>query len=407
MRGRHRRLTVHVGDVRLRNIAVVTVGRSDYGIYLPVLRAIERHSALGLHILASGAHLSPDFGHTVDRIVADGFKVDERLTTLLSADTPEAIATSTGLGVIAFAQSFARRRPDILLVLGDRYDMYAAALAALPFGIPIAHIHGGEVTEGAIDEGLRHSMTKLSHIHFVATDEYARRVIQLGEEPWRVVVSGAPALDDLESMQYLAAGELEKRFRIALDPLPLLVTFHPVTLQFEHVEWQMRELLAALEASGQPLLFTMPNADTSGRVVMRMIEEYVAAHRNAQVVANFGRQAYFSMMRLVPAMVGNSSSGIVEAASFGLPVVNIGDRQRGRMRAANVIDVSTDRAAIVEAIGRAQSPQFRERCRNTKNPYRANRAASEIIVEKLATVPLDERLRIKSFHDLPAESLVR
>jgi UDP-hydrolysing UDP-N-acetyl-D-glucosamine 2-epimerase len=396
-----------VGDVRLRNIAVVTVGRSDYGIYIPVLRAIERRSDLSLRILASGAHLSPEFGHTVDVIVADGFKVDEKLTTLLSADTPQAIAASTGLAVIAFAQSFAQNRPDILVVLGDRFEMYAAALAALPFAIPVAHIHGGEVTEGAIDEALRHSMTKLSHLHFVATDEYARRVVQLGEEPWRVTVSGAPALDDLDSMEYLSTTELEKRFGIVLDPLPLLVTFHPATLQFENVEAQMRELLAGLEASGEPVLFTMPNADTNGRVVMRMIDEYVQARSNAQVVVNFGRQAYFSMMRRVRAMVGNSSSGIVEASSFGLPVVNVGDRQRGRMRASNVIDVPNDRARIAEAIERALSPAFHERCKNGRNPYRANRPAGEVIAERLATVALDDRLRIKTFQDLPAESLAR
>jgi UDP-N-acetylglucosamine 2-epimerase (non-hydrolysing)/GDP/UDP-N,N'-diacetylbacillosamine 2-epimerase (hydrolysing) len=396
-----------LGDVFLRQIGVVTVGRSDYGIYTSVLRRIASHRDLQLRILATGAHLSPEFGHTVDLIAADGFDVDERITMLLSADTPEAIAASMGLGVIGFSQSFARRRPDILLVLGDRFEMYAAALAALPFAIPIAHIHGGEATEGAIDDALRHSMTKLSHLHFVATEAYSRRVMQLGEEAWRITVSGAPALDELETMKYLSREQLETQFGITLDPPPLLVTFHPVTLEFDEVEQQTREVLDALEAVGRPVVFTLPNADTNGRTVIRMINQYAEAHANARVVPNFGQHAYFSMMRLVPAMVGNSSSGLIEAASFGLPVVNVGNRQRGRVRGSNVIDVTNDRRKIRAAIQRACSPSFREVAKRSKNPYRPRRSASEIIVDKLATIPLDARLIVKTFHDIPMDIVAR
>ena len=394
-----------MGDVLLRTLTVVTASRSDYGIYTPVLRRIATHPDLRLRILATGSHLSEEFGHTIEMIASDRFEVNERITMLLSSDAPEAIAASTGLGVIGFAQSFAHNRPDILVVLGDRFDMYAAALAALPFGIPVAHIHGGEVTEGAIDDALRHSMTKLSHLHFVATEEYSRRVLQLGEEPWRITISGAPALDDLQSMKYLSREELEAQFGITLAPFPLLVTFHPTTREFDQVEQHTGELLAALQLIDFPVVFTLPNADTNGRTIIRMLREYVQAHTNATVVSNFGQQGYFSMMRLVPAMVGNSSSGLIEAASFGLPVVNIGNRQRGRVRGANVIDTTNDRAAIRAAIMRALSPEFREAAKRAENPYRRQRPAADMIVERLANVALDARLLMKRFHDQPVEAL--
>ena len=373
---------------------------------MPVLRRIAAHPDLELRILVSGAHLSPEFGHTVDRIIEDGFNVDERITALLSADTPDAIAISTALGVIGFAQSFRRRKPDILMVLGDRFEMYAAALAALPFAIPVAHVHGGETTEGAIDEALRHSMTKLSHLHFVATDAYARRVVQLGEEPWRVSICGAPALENLRTIEYLSASALAEQFGVQVHPPPLLVTFHPVTLEFDQVENQMTELLAALESVGRSVVFTSPNADTNGRVVIRRIEEYVRAHGNAHFVPNFTPPAYFSMMRLAAAMVGNSSSGLIEAASFGLPVVNVGNRQRGRVRAANVIDVPNDRHSIRAGIERALSTEFREAAKRVVNPYQSARSSAEIIVKTLASVPLDARLITKKFHDLPVAAHV-
>ena len=384
----------------MRTIGVVTVARSDYGIYLPILRKIQGDPELKLHLIVGGMHLAPEFGHTVEEIEADGFAIGERVEMLLSSDSPAGIAKSIGLGVIGFAQVYAAFRPDILVVLGDRFEMYAAAVAALPFKIPIAHIHGGEVTQGALDDALRHSMTKLSHLHFVATEGYARRVIQLGEEPWRVVVSGAPGLDNLNTFPLLPAHEIEEKFGLRLDVPPLLVTFHPVTLEYEQTEYQMEELLAALDMIDMPIVFTMPNADTRNSVIRRMIADFVEAHDAAQSVENFGRQGYFSMMALAAALVGNSSSGIIEASSFKLPVVNIGTRQAGRVRAANVIDVEYARTEIVSAIRRAISPEFRVGLRGLVNPYFAGADAAQIIVDGIKQTALDKKLGMKTFHDM-------
>lgn len=382
----------------MRTIGVVTVARSDYGIYLPVLQKIQEDPDLELHLIVSGMHLSTEFGLTVKAIEADGFQIGDRVEMLLSSDAPEGIAKSMGLGTIGFGQAYARLRPDILVVLGDRFEMHAAAVAALPFKIPVAHIHGGEITEGAIDNALRHSMTKLSHLHFVAAGEYARRLIQMGEEPWRVIVSGAPALDSIRSIGLLLREELADRIGICLEKAPLLVTYHPVTLEYEHTEWQVKQLLEALKGLDLPVVFTMPNADTNGRVITRMMEAFVGENPAAKIVANLGPQAYFSMMAIAAAMVGNSSSGIIEAPSFKLPVVNIGARQRGRLKAKNVIDVEYERAAIVNGITRAISPEFRSTLDDLVNPYGEGRA-SEVIVQHLKRIVLDNRLLMKNFFD--------
>jgi UDP-N-acetylglucosamine 2-epimerase (non-hydrolysing)/GDP/UDP-N,N'-diacetylbacillosamine 2-epimerase (hydrolysing) len=390
----------------VRTIGVVTVARSDYGIYLPLLRQIQADPDLKLYLIVAGMHLSPEFGLTAKAIEADGFEINERVEMLLSSDTPEGIVKAMGLGNIGFAQTLARFRPDIIVVLGDRFEMHAAALAALPFKIPVAHIHGGEITQGAIDDALRHSITKLSHLHFVSTQEYAQRVIQMGEEPWRVTISGALSLDNLHTVRLLTCKELSARFGLHVNEIPfLLVTFHPVTLEYEQTERQMAELLTALAAYDLPLVFTMPNADTSGRIITRMIEEFVATHSSAQAVDNLGTQGYFSMMALAAAMVGNSSSGILEAASFELPVVNIGNRQRGRVRGDNVIDVGYKHDSILEGLHRALDSQFRTKLRGIRNPYDFG-GASNKIVEVLKRVQLDDRLVVKHFHDLEAVSSV-
>jgi UDP-hydrolysing UDP-N-acetyl-D-glucosamine 2-epimerase len=383
----------------MRTLAVVTVGRSDYGIYLPILRAIEADADLRLHLIVSGAHLSPEFGMTVDAIEADGFTVADRVEMLVSSDSPEGTAASMGLGLIGFSRVFQRSRPDMLVVLGDRFEMFAAALAALPFCIPVAHIHGGEVTHGAMDDALRHAMTKLSHVHFVSTAEYGRRVEQLGEDPWRVVISGAPALDHLRTLTLLSPSEIESRFGIAMTPAPLLVTFHPATLEPGQTEWQTRELLAALERAGLPIVFTQPNADAGGRRIGSLIDEFVPTHPLARRVDTFGTAGYFGVMRGAAAMVGNSSSGIIEAASFGLPVVNVGTRQAGRVRAANVIDVGNTSDEILAGIRQAVDPAFRAGLTGLVNPYGDGQAAAAI-VERLRTIPLDDRLRVKRFRDV-------
>ena len=389
----------------MRKIGVVTGARSDYGLYLPLLRRISEDSDLHLNLIVTGMHLSPEFGNTVKAIENDGFQIGDRVEMLLSSDSPEGIVKSMGLGAIGFAQAFSGYRPDILVVLGDRFEMHCAALAALPFKIPVAHIHGGEITQGAMDDALRHSMTKLSHLHFVSTQKYADRVIQMGEEPWRVKISGAISLDNLHTVKILNQEELADRFGLHFDKRPfLLVTYHPVTLEYENTEWQISELLAALEAVGLPVIFTMPNADTSGRIIARKIEKFVETHTRAQAVNNLGTQGYFSMMAIASAMVGNSSSGIVEAASFELPVVNVGIRQKGRSRNTNVIDVDYERKSIIKGIEKAGDPEFRSNLRGLQNIYYSG-GASEKIVDVLKQMQLDNKLMIKKFHDLGSKSI--
>lgn len=385
----------------MRSIGVVTTSRADYGIYLPILKRLSREPQLDMRLFVTGMHLSPDFGRSVEAIEKDGFMIQEKVEMLLASDTPEGIAKSMGLGTLGFAQAFSRWKPDILLVLGDRFEMHAAVVAALPFKIPIAHIHGGELTEGVIDEALRHSITKMSHLHFVATEEYSRRVIQMGEEPWRVIISGAPSLDNLKEFVPLSPAELEARVGMALPERGfLLVTFHPVTLEFERAGEQVDNLLAALAMIDMPVVFTHPNADTAGREVKNRIREFVDKTPSARALENLGTRGYFSLMAHARAMVGNSSSGLLEAPSFKLPVVNVGTRQRGRVRAANVIDCDCEKEEIVDSLNRAISSEFRDSIKGLINPY-GDSNASEYISIRLINTPLDEKLIFKRFFDLP------
>lgn len=385
----------------MRTISVVTVGRSDWGLYLPILEEIRSTPELRLHLIASGAHLVAGHGRTDSAIAADGFEIHDRVQMLLAADSPEAIAMSMGLGTMGFAQAYARVRPDLLLVLGDRFEMHAAALAAVPLRIPIAHVHGGEVTAGAIDDAFRHAISKYAHLHFASTACHARRIVQLGEEPWRVTVCGAPGLDHLRRIQLLSREELEARLQLPLPQPPLLVTQHPVTLQPELAAEQTDALLTALSRCRLPIVITRPNADTRNSEILQRMEAFAAAHLNVRLVSNLGTLAYFSLMQHAAAMVGNSSSGIIEAASFHLPVVNLGLRQEGRPRSGNVIDCGDSASEIAEALDRVLSPDFREHCRTLKNIYGDGHAAARI-VEVLRDTPLDERLLVKRFHDLPS-----
>ncbi len=386
----------------MRSIGVVTTSRADYTAYRPLLKAFEADPDLSLKLYVSGTHLSPEFGLTVRFIENDGIEISERVEMLLSSDTPEAIAKSIGLGLIGFGQAFSGYKPDILVVLGDRYEMLAAALAALPFKIPVAHLSGGELTQGAIDDALRHCITKLSHLHFTATEAYAHRVIQLGEDPNRVFVSGEPTLDHVLTVPQLTSKELHDRFGINVERPFLLVTFHPVTLEYEQVEWQIDELLAALDQVRLFVIFTMPNADTAGRIIRTRIRQWVESHfGRSETVDNFGAEAYHSVLRRAVAVVGNSSSGIIEAPSFKIPAVNIGIRQAGRIRAANVIDVGHHRADILAAIQKAASSEFRESLESLTNPY-ASKTNSAVLTIKsaLKSVELGNALLQKKFYDL-------
>jgi UDP-hydrolysing UDP-N-acetyl-D-glucosamine 2-epimerase len=367
---------------------------------MPILRKIKADPDLNLHLIVSGMHLSDKFGMTVDLIESDGFEVDCRVEIPLDSDSPESVSKSMGMGTISFATVFSKSRPDVLIVLGDRYEMHSAAVAALPFNIPVAHIHGGELTEGAIDNSLRHSMTHLSHIHYVATEESRDRVMQLGVEPSRVLVTGAPSLDNLHEIKFLDKQDLEAHFGWNLSEAPLLVTFHPVTLEYEQTERYMAELLAALDAWNRTIVFTSSNADTGGAIIEDMLQKFVGNHPKAFLVNNLGTQRYFSLMTYAAAMVGNSSSGLIEAPSFGLPVVNIGTRQQGRTRGSNVIDVGYSQHEITAGISAALETRFRQRLSGKLNPYGDGQASTRI-VSHIKTVALNQDLITKRFVDFP------
>jgi len=384
----------------MRKITAVTVGRSDYGILLPILKKLNSDHEIELLIIAAGMHLAPEFGLTYKYIIDDGFEISDYVEMLLSSNTSQGVAMSMGLGVIGFSQVYYRQQPDMLLLVGDRFEMHSAASAAQPFNIPIAHIHGGEITEGAIDDSFRHSITKMSHIHFVSTEEYRDRVIQMGEEPWRVIISGAPSLDNLYEVDLLSLDDLESELGVSLTAGCLLVTYHPVTLEYDQTEFQMIELLAALENIHKPIIFTKPNADAGGQLITRLVTQFVESTDQAYLFDNLGTQRYFSLMRYSSVMVGNSSSGIIEAASFGLPVINIGSRQDGRVKAWNVIDVGNTRQEIIEGIDKGlKSKLSKSKDQFSVNPYR-NGVASDVIVRRLQSIELGDQLLRKKFYDV-------
>ena len=382
-----------------RKICVVTGSRAEYGLLRWVMEGIRQTPALELQVVATGMHLSPEFGLTYVEIEADGFTIDAKVEMLLSSDTPVGLAKSMGLGLIGFGEVLQRLRPDLMLVLGDRFEIFSAVAAALVAGIPVAHLHGGEATEGAFDEALRHSITKMSHLHFVAAEEYRKRVIQLGEHPDRVFLVGGLGVDSVRRLPLLDRTELEASLSFELGESSLLVTFHPVTLDPGASSKQMEELLAALGAlEDTRLIFTMPNADTEGRGLADMVARFVTDHANARAYNALGQLRYLSCVRHVDGVVGNSSSGLTEVPSFRKGTINIGDRQRGRLKAESVIDCRPDRESIAAALERLYSPAFQATLPAIRNPY-GDGGASDRIVRVLEEQPLEAVLK-KSFHDL-------
>jgi GDP/UDP-N,N'-diacetylbacillosamine 2-epimerase (hydrolysing) len=382
-----------------RKICVVTGARADYGCLRWVMQGIRDSPGLELQIVATGMHLSPEFGLTYREIERDGFVIDSKIEMLLSADSASALAKSTGLGLIGFGEVFQRLRPDLLFVLGDRFEIFAAAAAATLARIPIAHAHGGETSEGAFDEALRHSITKMSHLHFVAAEAYRKRVIQLGESPERVFLVGGLGLDNIGKLRLLEREALEAALGFKLGRRNLLITFHPVTLENATSAAQMDALLGAVDSlEDTHLIFTLQNADTGGRALIEMIERFVANRPNAYAAASLGEQRYLSCMRHVDGVVGNSSSGLIEAPSFKKGTINIGDRQRGRLRATSVIDCDPSREAIDAALQQLYSAEFQSRLPGVRNPY-GEGGASARIVPILRDYPLEFILK-KTFHDL-------
>lgn len=382
-----------------RKICVLTSTRADYGCLRWVMDGIRRHPDLSLQVLATGTHLSPEFGLTYREIEHDGFAIDRKVEIVLSSDTPTGVSKSMGLGLIGFGEAFEQLRPDLLMLLGDRFEVLSAAAAALIARIPIAHAHGGEKTEGAFDEAMRHSITKMSHLHFVAMESYRRRVIQLGEDPARVFLVGGLGIDNIRRLQLMDRAALEASLGFKLAARNLLITFHPVTLEQSAGADHMAELLGALGTlRDTQLVFTMPNADTGGRVLTDMIEKFVAERSNAHAYASLGQLRYLSCIRHFDGVIGNSSSGLIEVPSFAKGTVNIGDRQRGREKAASVIDCLPECGAILAAIQQLYSEAFQRSLADVRNPY-GDGDASDRVVDVLARYPLDSLLK-KTFHDL-------
>ena len=382
-----------------KRICVVTGSRAEYGLLSRLMKRIQESTALELQIIATGMHLSPEYGLTLRDIETDGFTIDRKVDMLLSSSTVVGVSKSIGLGVMGFADALAELQPDLLLVLGDRYEIFAAASAAMIAQIPIAHLHGGERTEGAFDESIRHSITKMSHLHFVAAREYQRRVIQLGEQPDRVFKVGGLGIDNILRLNLLTREELETQLDFKLLPYNLLVTFHPVTLEHNTGANQMKELLATLaELKDTGLIFTMPNADTEGRVIFQLINDFCGQYHNARAYTSLRQLRYLSCLKYLDGVIGNSSSGLAEVPSFKKGTINIGDRQRGRLKAASVIDCAPERVAITRALEKLFSEEFKNQLTRVINPY-GNGGASKKIVKVLETISFDDLLK-KSFYDL-------
>ena len=382
-----------------RKVCVVTGTRAEYGLLYWLMKEIEADNDLELQVIATGMHLSPEFGLTYKEIEKD-FKIDKKIEMLLSSDTSIGISKSMGLAQISFAEAYEDLKPDILVVLGDRYEIFSAVSAAMIARIPVAHLHGGETTEGAFDESIRHSITKMSHLHFTATEEYKNRVIQLGEQPQRVFNVGGMGIENIKRLKLLTKEEFEKSIDFKLNKKNILVTFHPVTLEKSTAKEQFQELLNALdELKETNIIFTKANSDTDGRIINQMIDEYVAKNSYKSVgFTSLGQLRYLSALQFVDAMVGNSSSGLAEAPSFKVGTINIGDRQKGRIKAQSVIDCEPYKGAIIVSFQKLYSQEFQKLLLTVENPYGIG-CASQRIIEEIKKIDLYNILK-KSFFDI-------
>jgi UDP-hydrolysing UDP-N-acetyl-D-glucosamine 2-epimerase len=376
-----------------RTIAVVTTSRADYShLYWP-LHDLSLCPQVELKLIVMGAHLSPEFGHTVREIERDGLQIADRIECLLSSDTDVGMAKSIGLATLSLADCLGRMRPDLLLLIADRYEVLAPASVALALRIPVAHIEGGEISEGAIDDAVRHALTKLSHVHFTSTFAARDRVIAMGEEEWRVHRAGAPSIDHLVRNTLLTRERLEEQLQCKLANSSALVAYHPVTIARDTTR-EADELFAALRELPGQILFCYPNADAGSRELIDRTRQFIEGRPDAHVFVNLPALTYWSLLRQVDLMIGNSSSGIMETASFALPTINIGIRQRGRERARNVIDAAPDKADILAKVTLARSEDFSRSVQGMQNPYGDGRAADKIL-SVLTSVPLGEQLLIK------------
>lgn len=382
-----------------RKVCLVTGTRAEYGLLYWLMKGIEEDDYLELQIVVTGMHLSPEFGLTYKEIEKD-FKIDKKIEMLLSSDTSVGISKSMGLAQISFAEAYDELKPDILVVLGDRYEIFSAVSSAMIARIPIAHLHGGETTEGAFDESIRHSITKMSHLHFTATEEYENRVIQLGEHPSRVFNVGGLGIENIKRLKLLNKKEFEESIAFKLNQKNILVTFHPVTLENSTASQQFQELLDAIDTlEDTNILFTKANSDTNGRIINKMIDEYAAKNSHKSVgFTSLGQLRYLSALQYVDAMLGNSSSGLLEAPSFKIGTINIGDRQKGRIKADSVINCVSNEKAVLEAFKKLYSKEFQNGLANIQNPY-GDGCASEKIIEELKRVDLINIIK-KSFYNI-------
>lgn len=388
-----------------RKICVVTGTRAEYGLLYWLMKEIEADKNLELQLIVTGMHLSHEFGLTYKEIEKE-FKIDKKIEVLLSSDSSIGISKSMGLAQISFAEAYEELNPDMVIVLGDRYEIFSAASAAMIACIPIAHLHGGETTEGAFDESIRHSITKMSQLHFTATQEYKNRVIQLGEHPNRVFNVGGMGIENIKRLKLLGKKEFEESIDFKLNDKNILVTFHPVTLENSTAKEQFLELLCAIdELQDTNIIFTKANSDSDGRVINQMCEEYVAKNSHKAVCfASLGQLRYLSTLQFVDAVVGNSSSGLAEAPSFKIGTINIGDRQKGRIKASSIIDCEPNKKDVAAAFEKLYSKEFQEMLKNVQNPY-GDGCASLKIIEEIKKVDLNNILK-KSFYNIEFEGKI-
>lgn len=383
-----------------RKICVITGTRAEYGLLYWTMKAIKQSSDLELQLIVTGMHLSPEFGNTYKEIEKDGFHINKKIEILLSSDTIVGVSKSMGLAMISFGEAFNELKPDCVLVLGDRFEIFSAVSAAMISRIPVAHCHGGEATEGLIDEAIRHSITKMSHLHFASTEEYRNRIIQLGEQPNRVFNVGALGIENINKLKLLSKTEFEKSINFKLAKTNFLVTFHPVTLENASSKRQMENLLNALGSfKDAHIIFTKANADADGRIINGLIDDYVSHHAtNSVAFASLGQLRYLSAIKYVDVVIGNSSSGLIEVPSFKKSTINIGDRQKGRIKAKTVIDCNPTQKDITLAIEKALSKPFLDNIKKATNPYGSGNV-SKLITEQIRKANFGSMLK-KTFYNL-------
>ncbi len=385
--------------INKRKVCVVTSSRADYGLLAPLLYEIKKDKGLELQLVVTGSHLSPKFGSTYSEIEKDGFKITKRIPILKFNDTPEGVVKAMGLVSTGFAEAFKELHPDLVLLMGDRFEMLNVVSAALIFCIPVVHLHGGEVTEGAFDDSIRHAITIMSHIHLVTTETYRKRVIQMGERPGSVFNVGEVGLDDLDKTKLLSKKALESTLKIKLSKRNLLVTFHPATLESKKAGFQFKQILKALDGlKDTTIIFTKTNADTNGSVINKMIDAYVKNRSNAHSFVSLGRYRYLSVMKYVDAVVGNSSSGIVEAPQMKIGTINVGNRQKGRVMANSIINCSADYSSIQVALRNLYQPGFIRKTKQMVSPY-YKKHSTKLIKNIIKNLVLKDIIK-KKFFDL-------